>query len=67
MTTVYAIQGDTLDSISTSYFPNNPVQVLADLIELNPTLESVILVEHQAVVLPESITTSTTQTLKLWD
>lgn len=67
MTTVYAVQGDTLDSIATRYFPNNPVQVLADLIELNPALESVILIEHQAVILPEAITTSTTQTLKLWD
>ena len=40
MNTVYAIQGDTLDSIATRYFPNNPVQVLADLLELNPALET---------------------------
>ena len=53
MSIVYAIQGDTLDAIAYRYFKNNPVQILASLIELNPDLYETFLDEHQSVVLPQ--------------
>ena len=67
MSIVYAIQGDTLDAIAYRYFKNNPVQILASLIELNPDLYETFLDEHQAVILPESTQIQSTPSLKLWD
>lgn len=67
MSTVNAIQGDTLDAIAYRYFKDNSVQVLAALIELNPELHATFLDEHQSVRLPESAQIQSTQSLKLWD
>lgn len=67
MSIVYAIQGDTLDAIAYRYFKNNPVQILASLIELNPDLYETFLDEHQSVVLPQSNQIQSNPSLKLWD
>lgn len=67
MSIVYAIQGDTLDAIAYRYFKNNPVQILASLIELNPDLYETFLDEHQSVVLPQSHQIQSNPSLKLWD
>ncbi|OTG72373.1 hypothetical protein B9T26_10615 [Acinetobacter sp. ANC 4169] len=67
MSTVNAIQGDTLDAIAYRYFKDNPVQVLAALIELNPELHETFLDEHQTVILPEATQGQSTPSLKLWD
>lgn len=67
MSTVNAIQGDTLDAIAYRYFKNNPVQILASLIELNPDLYETFLDEHQSVVLPQSNQIQSNPSLKLWD
>lgn len=67
MSTVNAIQGDTLDAIAYRYFKDNLVQVLAVLIELNPELHGTFLDEHQTVILPETTQIQSTPSLKLWD
>ncbi|MGS0705794.1 tail protein X [Acinetobacter sp. ANC 3781] len=67
MSTVNAIQGDTLDAIAYRYFKDNSVQVLAVLIELNPELHGTFLDEHQTVILPETTRIQSTPSLKLWD
>lgn len=67
MSTVNAIQGDTLDAIAYRYFNDNSVQVLATLIELNPELHETFLAEHQTVILPETTQMQSTPSLKLWD
>lgn len=67
MTAVYAMQGDTLDTVADRYFKNNSVDMLPALIELNPELDGIFLAEHQAIKLPEPAQAQTAQTLKLWD
>ncbi|ASN71637.1 hypothetical protein 2F1_36 [Uncultured Caudovirales phage clone 2F_1] len=67
MNTVYALQGDTLDAIAYRYFKDNPVQMLAALIELNPDLHEIFLNEHQAVLLPDATQIQSPPTIKLWD
>lgn len=67
MSTVNALQGDTLDAIAYRYFKDNPVQVLAALIELNPEVHETFLDEHQTIILPDVTQMQSTPSLKLWD
>lgn len=64
---VYAQQFDTIDSIAYRYFGEQSVDYLAQILELNPNLQGVILAEHQAVQLPAKIVKTQSNTLKLWD
>lgn len=67
MTQIKAIQGDTFDSIAYRYFAEQSTAMLPALLEVNPTIQSVILEQHQTINLPEQLSIQTAPTLKLWD
>lgn len=64
---VYSIQNDTLDAIAYRYFGTNTAEILPEIFELNPHITDVILLENQAVHLPEFRPQPQSETLKLWD
>lgn len=64
---VYSIQNDTLDAIAYRYFGTNTAEILPEIMALNPHITDVILLENQAVHLPEFTSKPQSETLKLWD
>lgn len=67
LTHVSALQGDTMDRIAYRYFGSNAVVMLPALLNANPDIQTVILAQHQRVILPPMTEQQSGQALKLWD
>lgn len=64
---VQAHQHDTLDDVAYRYFGTQTVDILPEILALNPQIAGIILNEHQAVYLPDIAPKQQSETLKLWD